>query len=70
MFSYQIYDYLHLLFTYLQERYTCPSLKVHPSDSSFIAQTNGNYIAAFSTNRPYKMKDKRYTGHKVRLISK
>ncbi|XP_067130757.1 WD repeat-containing protein 25-like [Centruroides vittatus] len=49
-----------------QERYTCPSLKVHPSGVNFIAQTNGNYIAVFSSTRPYKMnKNKRYEGHKV-----
>ncbi|XP_035233470.1 uncharacterized protein LOC118205287, partial [Stegodyphus dumicola] len=46
------------------ERYTCPSLKIHPYDGSFVAQTNGDYIAAFSTRRPYKIKNKRYMGHK------
>ncbi|KAG5857499.1 hypothetical protein ANANG_G00020100 [Anguilla anguilla] len=48
------------------ERYTCPSLALHPQEDSFVAQTNGNYIALFSTERPYKMnKKKRYEGHKV-----
>ncbi|XP_018427533.1 PREDICTED: WD repeat-containing protein 25 [Nanorana parkeri] len=48
------------------ERYTCPSLALHPKENVFIAQTNGNYIALFSTQRPYKMnKRKRYEGHKV-----
>ncbi|GBN41068.1 WD repeat-containing protein 25, partial [Araneus ventricosus] len=47
------------------ERYTCPSLKLNSSDCSFIAQTNGDYIVSFSSHRPYKMKNKRYMGHKV-----
>uniref|UniRef100_A0A8D0BXC7 WD repeat domain 25 n=1 Tax=Salvator merianae TaxID=96440 RepID=A0A8D0BXC7_SALMN len=48
------------------ERYTCPSLALHPKDPVFIAQTNGNYLALFSSLRPYKMnKKKRYEGHKV-----
>ncbi|KAM8921285.1 WD repeat-containing protein 25 [Pelodytes ibericus] len=48
------------------ERYTCPSLALHPKEGLFIAQTNGNYIALFSTQRPYKMnKKKRFEGHKV-----
>lgn len=49
-----------------QERYTCPSLSAHPLDDSFIAQTNGGYIALFSSQRPYRMnKRRRYEGHKV-----
>ncbi|XP_076835312.1 WD repeat-containing protein 25 [Brachyhypopomus gauderio] len=48
------------------ERYTCPSLALHPQDDCFVAQTNGNYIALFSTQKPYKMnKRKRFEGHKV-----
>ncbi|XP_006813660.1 uncharacterized protein LOC102804077 [Saccoglossus kowalevskii] len=48
------------------EKYTCPCLRVHPCDNSFIAQSNGDYIAYFSTIRPYKMnKNKRSEGHKV-----
>ncbi|XP_068110798.1 WD repeat-containing protein 25 [Hyperolius riggenbachi] len=48
------------------ERYTCPSLALHPTESAFVAQTNGDYIALFSAQRPYKMnKRKRYEGHKV-----
>ncbi|XP_064489876.1 WD repeat-containing protein 25-like isoform X2 [Ornithodoros turicata] len=48
-----------------QERYTCPSLELL-SPKNFVAQTNGNYIAIFSTARPYKMnKRKRFEGHKV-----
>ncbi|XP_053365284.1 WD repeat-containing protein 25 isoform X1 [Clarias gariepinus] len=48
------------------ERYTCPSLAVHPHEDAFVAQTNGNYMALFSSQRPYRMnKRKRYEGHKV-----
>ncbi|KAL4613117.1 WD repeat-containing protein 25 [Arapaima gigas] len=48
------------------ERYTCPSMALHPQDNIFVAQTNGNYIALFAAQRPYRMnKRKRYEGHKV-----
>ncbi|KAL8168954.1 UNVERIFIED_CONTAM: hypothetical protein K2H54_026604 [Gekko kuhli] len=48
------------------ERYTCPCLTPHPKDSVFVAQTNGNYMALFSSLRPYRInKKKRYEGHKV-----
>ncbi|XP_038599758.1 WD repeat-containing protein 25 [Tachyglossus aculeatus] len=48
------------------ERFTCPSLTLHPKEAFFIAQTNGNYMALFSTQRPYRInKKKRYEGHKV-----
>ncbi|XP_035024245.2 WD repeat-containing protein 25 [Hippoglossus stenolepis] len=48
------------------ERYTCPSLALHPLEDSFVAQTNGNYMAAFSSQQPYRMnKRRRYEGHKV-----
>ncbi|XP_058470855.1 WD repeat-containing protein 25 isoform X1 [Solea solea] len=48
------------------ERYTCPSLALHPLEESFVTQTNGNYMAAFSSQRPYRMnKRRRYEGHKV-----
>ncbi|KAE8290002.1 WD repeat-containing protein 25 [Larimichthys crocea] len=49
-----------------QERYTCPSLALHPLEESFVAQTNGNYVAVFSSQQPYRMnKRRRYEGHKV-----
>lgn len=49
-----------------QERYTCPSLALHPLEDSFVAQTNGDYMAVFSSQRPYRMnKRRRYEGHKV-----
>ncbi|XP_054825940.1 WD repeat-containing protein 25 [Eublepharis macularius] len=48
------------------ERYTCPCLTPHPKESVFVAQTNGNYMALFSSLRPYRInKKKRYEGHKV-----
>ncbi|XP_012707403.2 WD repeat-containing protein 25 [Fundulus heteroclitus] len=48
------------------ERYTCPSLALHPQEESFVAQTNGNYMALFSSQRPYRMnKRRRFDGHKV-----
>nr|XP_061799025.1 WD repeat-containing protein 25-like [Nerophis lumbriciformis] len=48
------------------ERYTCPSLALHPHEDSFVAQTNGDYVAVFSSQRPYRMnKKRRYEGHKV-----
>ncbi|XP_072545960.1 WD repeat-containing protein 25 [Salminus brasiliensis] len=48
------------------ERYTCPSLALHPLEDVFVAQTNGNYIALFSAQKPYRMnKMKRFEGHKV-----
>uniref|UniRef100_A0A674NDP3 WD repeat domain 25 n=1 Tax=Takifugu rubripes TaxID=31033 RepID=A0A674NDP3_TAKRU len=48
------------------ERYTCPSLALHPLEEAFVAQTNGDYMAAFSSQKPYKMnKRRRYEGHKV-----
>ncbi|XP_059208584.1 WD repeat-containing protein 25 [Centropristis striata] len=49
-----------------QERFTCPSLALHPVEESFVAQTNGDYVALFSSQQPYRMnKRRRYEGHKV-----
>lgn len=53
--------------SWMQERYTCPCLALHPDGECFVAQTNGNYIAIFSSQRPYHInKRRRYEGHKVR----
>lgn len=54
-----------------QERYTCPSLTLHPREPVFLAQTNGNYLALFSAVWPYRMsRRRRYEGHKVpRLVA-
>ena len=49
-----------------QEPYTCPSLRAHPYENSFVAQSNANYAVIFSARRPYKLnKYKRFEGHKV-----
>ncbi|CAN4090265.1 unnamed protein product [Withania somnifera] len=48
------------------EAYSCPSIRCHPSDTKFIAQSNGNYIAIFSTKPPFGLdKYRRYEGHSV-----
>lgn len=49
-----------------QEAYTCPCIRSHPSSNHFVAQSNGDYIAIFSSLSPYKMnKYKRFEGHRV-----
>ena len=48
------------------EPFTCPCLRVHPTDSTFMAQSNGNYVVLFSSTKPYKLnKHKRFEGHSV-----
>ncbi|PIN08862.1 WD40 repeat-containing protein [Handroanthus impetiginosus] len=48
------------------EAYTCPCIRCHPLEPYFVAQSNGNYIAIFSTRPPFKLdKYKRYEGHAV-----
>uniref|UniRef100_UPI00358E6EF4 WD repeat-containing protein 25 isoform X2 n=1 Tax=Myxine glutinosa TaxID=7769 RepID=UPI00358E6EF4 len=48
------------------ERYTCPCLCLNPCKPTFAVQTNGNYIALFSSHRPYCMDGtRRLEGHKV-----
>ena len=60
-----------ILIWYFQEAFTCTCLKVHPYESHFVAQSNGDYIALFSTRKPYKLnKFKRYEGHKVIKFNK
>ncbi|XP_014669880.1 PREDICTED: WD repeat-containing protein 25-like isoform X2 [Priapulus caudatus] len=50
----------------IMEKYGCLCLRVHPNGKEFIAQTSGDYIASFSTLRPYKMNPyKRLSGHHV-----
>lgn len=49
-----------------QEAYTCPSVRFHPAEHCFIAQSNADYIAVFSGRAPFKMnKVKRFQGHQV-----
>ncbi|OAY79133.1 WD repeat-containing protein 25 [Ananas comosus] len=48
------------------EAYTCPCVRYHPTDASFVAQSNGNYIAIFSARPPFKLdRYRRYEGHGV-----
>lgn len=48
------------------EAYTCPCVKCHPFEPSFVVQSNGNYIAIFSTKHPFRLdKYKRYESHGV-----
>eukprot|EP01018_Ginkgo_biloba_P011635 Gb_11736 [translate_table: standard] len=48
------------------EAYTCPCVRYHPVEASFVAQSNGNYIAIFSSNPPFKLnKYKRFEKHEV-----
>nr|CAB3267690.1 WD repeat-containing protein 25 [Phallusia mammillata] len=48
------------------ERYTCPYVVVHPSGANILAQTTGNYIARFSSQKPYRLdKFVRYQNHTV-----
>ncbi|ESO02629.1 hypothetical protein HELRODRAFT_66271 [Helobdella robusta] len=48
------------------EKYTCPRICKHPCRNEFVAQTNGNYVAQFQSEPPYRMnKHKQFNGHKV-----
>ncbi|XP_050219695.1 uncharacterized protein LOC126670079 [Mercurialis annua] len=48
------------------EAFTCPCIRSHPFDPYFVAQSNGNYIAIFSSSSPFKLDNyKRYEGHGV-----
>lgn len=48
------------------EAYTCPCIRYHPHNATFIAQSNGNYIAIFSSRAPFKLdRYKRYANHSV-----
>jgi WD40 repeat protein len=48
------------------EAYTCPSVRFHPYEASFVAQSNADYIAIFSSRPPFKLnKYKRFEGHQV-----
>ncbi len=48
------------------EPFTCPCLRVHPRRDEFLAQSNGNYVVLFSSQKPFKLnKHKRFQGHSV-----
>lgn len=49
-----------------QERYTITCLEELPGTDSFLAQTNGNYVALFAASHPYRLdKRRRFEGHRV-----
>ncbi|KAJ8420533.1 hypothetical protein Cgig2_017311 [Carnegiea gigantea] len=57
--------YYNLLSVYA-EAYTCTCVRCHPFEPSFVAQSNGNYIAIFSTTHPFRLdKYKRFESHGV-----
>ncbi len=57
-----------ILLMYFKEKFISTCLKKHPTSNLFFAQTHGNYIAEFSSRRPYKLnKFKRFEGHEVML---
>ncbi|SPT15912.1 unnamed protein product [Triticum aestivum] len=48
------------------EAFTCPCVRYHPYEASFVAQSNGNYIAIFSARPPFKLnRYRRFEGHGV-----
>lgn len=48
------------------ESYTCTSVRRHPTLAHFLTQSNGGYVAIFSSNSPFKLnKHKRFEGHQV-----
>ncbi|KAK9269086.1 hypothetical protein L1049_000854 [Liquidambar formosana] len=48
------------------EAFTCPCVRSHPFDPYFVVQSNGNYIAIFSSSPPFKLdKYKRFENHGV-----
>ncbi|CAI9740565.1 repeat-containing 25-like [Octopus vulgaris] len=48
------------------EKYICARLCQHPRENTFLAQSQGGYIALFSSKSPFKMdKSKRFEKHKL-----
>ncbi|KAK8946313.1 hypothetical protein KSP40_PGU013617 [Platanthera guangdongensis] len=48
------------------EAFTCPCIRYHPSNTCFVAQSNGNYIAIFSAKPPFRLDVyKRFENHGV-----
>ncbi|CAJ0638393.1 19065_t:CDS:2 [Entrophospora sp. SA101] len=49
-----------------QEAFSCTALRIHPLQNHFVAQSNGNYIAIFGIEKPWKLeKRKRFESHHV-----
>lgn len=56
----------HFISQVYTEAFTCPCVRYHPYEASFVAQSNGNYIAIFSAKPPFKLnRYMRYEGHGV-----
>lgn len=56
----------HCISQVYTEAFTCPCVRYHPHEASFVAQSNGNYIAIFSARPPFKLnKYMRFEGHGV-----
>ncbi|GBG89820.1 hypothetical protein CBR_g49670 [Chara braunii] len=48
------------------EGYTCPCVRYHPTQESFVAQSNADCISVFSARAPYKRNShRRLQGHSV-----
>jgi len=48
------------------EPYTCSSLKLHPNQRNFLAQSSAGYIAIFDTEKPWRLnRRKRFESHQV-----
>eukprot|EP00899_Mesostigma_viride_P021838 jgi/Mesvir1/29656/Mv21498-RA.1 len=46
--------------------FTCSCVRLHPSGHSFVAQSNGGYLALYSAHAPFRVnKSKRFEGHEV-----
>ncbi|KAF3971308.1 hypothetical protein CMV_005078 [Castanea mollissima] len=50
------------------EAYTCPCVRRHPFDPFFVAQSNANYIAIFSSSPPFKLDKYKRSSKLVRKI--
>ncbi|VAH25306.1 unnamed protein product [Triticum turgidum subsp. durum] len=47
------------------EAFTCPCVRYHPYEASFVAQSNGNYIAIFSARPPFKLNRRCSSGEAI-----
>jgi hypothetical protein len=53
-----VYEYLRDLgidFSHDVEAYTCPFIRYHPVEANLVDNSNGNYIAMFTSNPPFKL---------------
>ncbi|KAI4374736.1 hypothetical protein MLD38_012696 [Melastoma candidum] len=49
------------------EAYTCPCIQHHPTEPKFVAQSDGNYVALFSSVPPFRLDE--YKGHEGHGVS-